>query len=210
MPILRLCTKFVQSRDHAISAACTIEPRFLFEFPSCIKVRNVRKELLQLRHHHQCRACSGKFANSEKLPSPWSGYGHRETPDLWSAPFKGFPNLESSHLSSVCQLRCSHLVIPLRSQIAIEQSRDCANVLQNLRIGCVISRLARSFQILKMRIAISRLCKFLDCVEHIHIFVIWCLIELLFYHHIRWWTVSTYNASIRAHHTCLLYIAMPL
>jgi len=81
--------------------------------------------------------------------------------------------------------RCSQLVIPLHSQIVLEQSQDCANVLYNLRIGCVASRLARSFQILRMRIAISRLRKFLACAEHIHIFVIWCLIELLCYHHIR-------------------------
>jgi len=42
------------SQDRATSVACTIEP---FEFPLCTKVRNVRKELFQLRCHHQCWAC---------------------------------------------------------------------------------------------------------------------------------------------------------
>jgi len=67
----RLCSTSVQSWDLAISVACTIEPRSSFEFPSCIKVRNMCKELLQLCHHHQHQACtqspapvtSGKFTN---------------------------------------------------------------------------------------------------------------------------------------------------
>ena len=32
---------------------CLNEPRSSFEFPSCIKVRNILKELLQLHRHHQ-------------------------------------------------------------------------------------------------------------------------------------------------------------
>jgi len=49
---------------------------------------------------------SGKFANSEKFPSPWSGYGCGETPDLsMSAPIQGIAISESSQLSSVSQLR---------------------------------------------------------------------------------------------------------
>ena len=56
----------------------------------------VCKELLQLHRHHQHWAytqapnarTSGKFANLEKLPSPWSGYRRRENPDLCIAlPF---------------------------------------------------------------------------------------------------------------------------
>ena len=50
----------------------------------------------------------GKFANSEKLPSPQSGYGHREIPDLWSPPVQGITISESSQLSSVSQLGRSH------------------------------------------------------------------------------------------------------
>ena len=60
MPISRLHTKFTQlcaiSRLRN-SVACTIEPKLSFKFSSCTKVRNVRKELLQLHHHHQCQAC---------------------------------------------------------------------------------------------------------------------------------------------------------
>ena len=81
-------TRFTQSQNSTISVACT---RLSFKFPSSIKVRNVRKEPLQLHLLCQCWACilkppapgtSGKFANSEKLPPPWSGYGRRETQDL--------------------------------------------------------------------------------------------------------------------------------
>ena len=73
--ISRLCGTSVQYRDYAISA----------EIPGCrssfhhIQVRNVRKELLLLRQHHELRACTHaphardfgheKFANSEKLSS---------------------------------------------------------------------------------------------------------------------------------------------
>jgi len=87
---------------------------------------------------------SGKFANLEKLPSPRSGYGRREFPDLWSAPIQGIV-LESSQLSSISQLRRSHPVTPLCLQIALAQSWDCANVLRNPKIAqtsCAVSRLA--------------------------------------------------------------------
>jgi len=79
---LRLRGTSAQSRDRTISVACTIEPRSLFDFPSCIKVRNVRKEILQFCCHNQHRKppTPGKVANSEKLPFPQSGYRHRETP----------------------------------------------------------------------------------------------------------------------------------
>jgi len=43
---------------------------------------------------------SGKFANSEKLPSLRSGYGCREIPDLWSA------NLETAqYVCAISELR---------------------------------------------------------------------------------------------------------
>ena len=92
---------------------------------------------------------SGKFTNSEKLPSPRSGYGSTEIPDLWSAPVQGITIFESSQLSSVSQLGRSHPVSPLRSQISLAQSRDCANVLRNLEIVqtyCTISRLSAQSQ----------------------------------------------------------------
>ena len=73
---------------------------------------------------------------------------------------------------------------PLRSQIVLAQSRDCASVLRNLKIECAISRLVHNFRILRMcsailrlvcnfwilrmRSAISRLRIFLNCTEQIH------------------------------------------
>ena len=86
---------------------------------------------------------------------------------MWNAPIQGITISESSQLSSVSQLGCSHPVSPLRSQIALAQSQDCANVFLSLKIGCAISRLARNFGILRMRSAILRLRKFLDYAEHI-------------------------------------------
>ena len=53
------------------------------------------------------------------------------------------------------------------------QSRDCANALRNLKIERAISRLSAQSQdpwILRMRSAISRSHKFLNCKEHIHCF----------------------------------------
>jgi len=91
-----------------------------------------------------------------------------EDPDLWSAPVQGITISESSQISSVSQLGRSHPVSPLHSQIAFAQSRDCANVLRNLKMKCTISRFVRNFRILRMRSAISRLHKFLNCAEHIY------------------------------------------
>ena len=111
-----------QSRDCAAPVHNLEIKQFLLrtqvEFPSCITVRNVRKELLQLRRpinvEHVVKLpmpeTSGKFTNSEKLPSPRSGYGRRETPDLWSSPVQGFTILESSQLSSISKLRRSYPV----------------------------------------------------------------------------------------------------
>ena len=65
---------------------------------------------------------SGKFAHLGELSFSWSGYGCREFPELWSAPDQGIVILESSQLSSISQLRRSHPVSPLRSQIALVQS----------------------------------------------------------------------------------------
>ena len=89
-----------------------------------------------------------KFANLEKLPSPWSGCECRETPDLLSAP-KGFTNWALTSLT------------PLSLWIMFPQSRDCVNILHKRRFGCAILRLACSFQILRMHlkiVQIPRLC----------------------------------------------------
>ena len=129
---------------------------------------------------------SGKFTNSEKLPSPRSGYGRREIPDLWSAPFKASPSLKALNslllVSSDALTLLAHYVHKLRSrdlEIAptyctiprlhkhTARVPDCANVLCSLKIGCAISRLASNFGILRMYSAISRLRKFLDCAEHV-------------------------------------------
>ena len=73
-------------------------------------------ELLQLHHHHQHRACTQiphardfwEVCKLRETPFSSSGYGCRETPDQWSAPVQGITISESSQLSSVSQLRCSH------------------------------------------------------------------------------------------------------
>jgi len=158
MPISRLHTRFMQSwrvcstsaqsQDHAIYIACTTEPTLSFEFPSymySVKVRNICKKLLQLRCHHQCRACTQ--ASCTRLPSPRSWYRHRVTPRPVSAPVQDFTNSESSQLSSISQLTLAPLV----------------------RYVCELhSRLTSILQILRMRSATSRSHKFLDCMEHIH------------------------------------------
>ena len=89
---------------------------------------------------------SGKFANLEKLPSPRSGYGRREIPDLWSAPVQGITISESSQLFSVSQLGRSHPVRPLHSQIALAQSRDCINILHRSKIAQMYLEIGTQFQ----------------------------------------------------------------
>ena len=111
----------------------------------------------------------GKFTNSEKLPSPWSGYGRREIPDLWSAPFKASPSRKVLNslllVSSDTLTLLAHYVRKLRSRNLeivqtyctnilhkrIAQFRDCTDVLHSLQIGCAISRLARNFRIMRLR-----------------------------------------------------------
>jgi len=168
VPISRLCTKFTQSRDHAISVACTIEP---FEFPLCIKVRNVHNELLQLCHHHQPRACtytqgpapgtSGKFANSEKLSSPRSrlGTGSERSQTCGVPPFMASPSWRV--LNS----------LPIVSSDTLTSLVHCIHKLHTcnpkiVQTYCAVSRLAA--QSLDSENATLSLCKFLDCVEHKH------------------------------------------
>ena len=118
--ILRSCVTGAQSRDSTVSVVCTIEP---FEFPSYIRVRDVRNKLLQLRRHLQCRACILKPLHQGLLgcsPTRRNSLplclGSREIPDLWSAPVQGNTISESSQLSSVSQLGRSHPVSPLRQR----------------------------------------------------------------------------------------------
>ena len=82
----------------------------------------------------------GKFTNSEKLHSPWSGYGRREIPDLWSAPFKASPSrkvLNSLLLVSLDTLtQLAHYIRKLRScnlKIGM-QFQDSENEQRNLEI----------------------------------------------------------------------------
>jgi len=148
MPISRLHTGFklrgtgAQYRHSAISVACTIEP---FEFPSYIKVTDVRNKLLQLRRHLQC------------ILKPL----HQFT------PFKASPSLKVLNylllVSSNALTLQAHYICKLRKRIA--PSREWH----------AISRLAHNFGILRMHSAISRMCsgisrlrKFLDCAEHMY------------------------------------------
>ena len=124
MPISRLCSTSAQFQDRTISVACTTEPRSLFELPLCIKVRNVCKELsscssvITINDRHALKLftpeTSEKFANSEKLPSPRVLVPVQKDPRPVGYPVQGFTNSESSHLSSISQLRLSHPIRPLR------------------------------------------------------------------------------------------------
>jgi len=135
-----------QSRDCAapvrnleISVVCTIEP---FEFPSYIKVRDVRNKLLQLRRHLQCRACILKLPHQGLLevhqlgetPFP-SGAERSQTCGV--PPFKASPSLKvfnslllvsSDALTSLARyvrkLRSCNLEI-VQAYCAISRLRKC-------------------------------------------------------------------------------------
>ena len=132
-----------QSRDSAISVACTIEFE-PFEFPSYIKVRDVRNKLLQLRRHLQCRACILKPPH-QGLPgsSPTRrnslplglGMGAERSQTCGVPRFKASPSLKVLKslllVSSDALTRLAHY----GSQIAFALSRNCANVLRNSEIA---------------------------------------------------------------------------
>ena len=105
---------------------CTIEPRSSFEFPSRIKVRNVRRVLLQLCRHHQQWASTQAFRaryfrevrHRRELLSPCSwlvsvpdhfsphrerdfGTGAERSQTCGAPPVQGFTNSESSQFSSL-------------------------------------------------------------------------------------------------------------
>ena len=153
-----------QSRDSAISVACTIEP---IEFPLYIKVKDVCNKLLQLCRHLQCRACILKPPHRGLLGSSPTrrnslplglGTGAERSQTCGVPPFKASPSL--TVLNSIL-LVSSDALTPLAQYVRKLRSR-------NLKIECAISRLVRNFRILRMRSAISRLRKFLNCAEHIH------------------------------------------
>ena len=56
---------------------------------------------------------------------------------------------------------CNRNCAILRLCTGAMPSRDCVNLVRDLRLAC-------SFRILRMRCAISRLHKFLDCAKHIY------------------------------------------
>ena len=97
-----------------------------------------------------------------------SSRSHYVTSGAGDHLYKWFPSRERTSPITSCQPHAKSQVRRLRNTFA--QSRDCANVLRFLRIVCTISRLARNFAIPRMRCAISRLRKFLNCAEHIYPF----------------------------------------
>ena len=89
---------------------------------------------------------SGKFANSEKLPSPRLGMGAERSQTCGVPPFKASPSLKVLNslllVSSDALIPLAHHVRKLRSRnleiaqtYCAPQSRDCANALRNLKIG---------------------------------------------------------------------------
>ena len=121
-----------------------------------------KEQLLQLHCHHvrhvlkpPTPGTSGKFTDSEKLPSPWSGYGHRETPGPVDCPHSRHPSPSQRALNSL-PLVSSATLTPLVCYV-------CELRLHNLKNGTQFPR---------MHSAISRLCKFLDCVEHIYMTIL--------------------------------------
>jgi len=82
-----------------------------------------------------------------------------------SPPIQGFTILESSQLSSI-----SHVLTPLVCCVPELHAHNLkiAQMYCAIPKSAVISRLARSFRILRMHSAISKLRTFLDCAEHIY------------------------------------------
>ena len=144
-----MCGISAQSPDCIISVASTTEPKSWFKFPSCTKVKNVHKELLQLCHHHQCQACTQvpcardfwEIHQLRELPFPQSWYEHTETTELLSeypcsrlyrfrelSPFSCQLNLVSSEA-----LTPPPPPLPLCLWIVLAQSRVAQNVLSASR-----------------------------------------------------------------------------
>jgi len=131
-----------QSRDSAISVACTIEP---FEFPSYIKVRDVRNKLLQLRRHLQCRACILKPLHLGLLGSSpirrnslplGLGTGAERSQTCGVPPFKASSSLK---VFNSLLLVSSDALTPLAHYVRKLHSRN----LQIAQVYCAISRLRK-------------------------------------------------------------------
>jgi len=150
-----------QSGDSAISIVCTIEP---FEFPSYIKVRDVRNKLLQLRRHLQCRACILKPPHQGvhqlgETPFP-SGAERSQTCGV--PPFKASPSLKVLNslllVSSDALTPLAHYVRKLRNPEIVQTYCVISRLSAQSRDWCAIS----GFQ------ECAAQCKFLNYVEHMH------------------------------------------
>ena len=103
---------------------CTISVE-LSNFPLCIKVgmhlRSSCSYTVTINIGHVVKpsmpGTSGRVTNSEKLPSPQSGYGHRETPDLWSAPVQAITWL-------TCSVECRN---DYTGQVDLEEMLEMEN-----------------------------------------------------------------------------------
>ena len=65
--------------------------------------------------------------------------------------------LRATNPQQTLNFRRTGLVEIHRLRMQITRSRDCAHVLHNLKVGCVISRLEHNLRVLRMHNAISRL-----------------------------------------------------
>ena len=151
----RLHTRGIMQSQDCVAPLHNLE----IEFPSCIRqgtyIRSSCSSVVTINIRHVLQPpvpeTSEKFANPDKLCSPQSGYGCRETPDLWSAP-----RSRHHHLSKLSTL---FLLVSSDTPHWSVMFANCAHA---------ISRLAHSFLILRLCSSILRLLKFLDCMEHMH------------------------------------------
>jgi len=181
--ISRSCSTGEQSQDRVISIAYTIE---LLEFPLCTKVRDVHNELLQLCGHHQCQACIililkplhqgllGSSPTRRNFPPLGLGTGTERSQTCGVSPFKAS---SSPRAFNYLQLVSSDALILL---VHYAHKLHSCN-LEIAQTSCTIPRLhkrlmqsqdwlhnlemARNFWILRMRSAILRLRRFLDCMH---------------------------------------------
>jgi len=172
VPKFRLCTMLGQCQ-HCMASLHNLEiaqlllhaqfrPRSSSEFPSCIKVKNVRTEPLQLHHHHQCWECTQAPCTRDF----WEvcQLGETPFPSVW-VQVKRDPRLVECPLSRLHKLE---ELSPLSPNYIRELNSCNHDIWWNLKIGHAISRLSWSVWILRMCSVISRLCKFLDYI-HSHI-----------------------------------------
>ena len=123
---------------------CTFEP---FEFPSYMKVRDVRNKLLQLRRHVQCRACILKPPHQGLLGSSPTrrnslplglGTGAERSQTCGVPLFKASPSLKV--LNSLLLVSLDALTL-LAHDICKLRSRN----LEIAQTYCTISRLGAQF-----------------------------------------------------------------